>query len=101
MSTLQQKVEAMEKVGAGEVAEQTLQKLIGLHVQKYERYLTDVQRELAPFEQRYGMSSAECHRRFMAGEMGDSADIMEWMGLYDDVLLYQDRLATLQAATQA
>jgi hypothetical protein len=64
-------------------------------------YLTDVQRELAPFEQRYGMSSAECHRRFMAGEMGDSADSMEWMGLYDDVLLYQDRLATLQAAMQA
>jgi hypothetical protein len=32
----------MEKVGAGEVAEQTLQKLIGLHVQKYERYLTQV-----------------------------------------------------------
>ncbi len=56
--------------------------------------------ELEPFEPQYGMSSAEGHRRFMAGEMGDSADIMEWMGLYDDVLLYQDRLATLQAATE-
>lgn len=97
MSTLQQKVEAMEKVGARDVADQALQKLIRLHVQKYERHLADVQRELAPFEQQYGLSSAECHRRFMAGEMGDSADIMEWMGLYDDALLYQDRLATLRA----
>ena len=91
MSTLQQKVAAMEKVGAHDVADQVLQKLIRLHVQ----------RELAPFEQQYGLSSAECHRRFLAGEMGDSADIMEWMGLYDDALLYQDRLATLRAATAA
>jgi hypothetical protein len=101
MSTLQQKVEAMEKVGAGDVADQALQKLIRLHVQKDERHLADVQRELAPFEQQYGLTSAECHRRFLAGEMGDSADIMEWMGLYDDVLLYQDRLVTLRAATAA
>ncbi len=100
MSTLQQKIEVMEKVGAGELADQALQKLIHLHIQKYERHLVDVRRELEPFEQQYGMSSAEGHRRFMAGEMGDSADIMEWMGLYDDVLLYQDRLATLQAATE-
>jgi hypothetical protein len=101
MSTLQQKVAAMEKVGAGDVADQALQKLIRLHVQKYEQHLANVQRELTPFEQQYGLSSAECHRRFLAGEMGDSADIMEWMGLYDDVLLYQDRLATLRAATAA
>ena len=33
----------------------------------------------------------------MAGELGDSADVMEWMGFYDDVLLYQERLATLRA----
>ena len=101
MSTLQQKVEAMEKVGAGDLADQALQKLIRLHMQKYERHVADVQRELVPFEQQYGMSSAEGHRRFLAGELGDSADVMEWMGLYDDVLLYQERLATLRAATEA
>ena len=100
MSPLQQKIEAMGKVGAGDLADQALQKLIRLHVQKYERHLVDVRRELEPFEQQYGMSSAEGHRRFMAGEMGDSADIMECMGLYEDVLLYEDRLATLQAATE-
>jgi hypothetical protein len=101
MSTLQQKIEAMEKMGAGDAADQALQKLMQLHVQKYERHLADVERELAPFEQHYGMSSAEGYRRFMAGELGDSADIMEWMALYEDVLLYQERLATLRAATEA
>ena len=100
MSTLQQKIAAIEKVGAVTVADQALLKLIRLHVQKYEKHLADVQQELAPFEQQYGLSSAECHRRFLAGDMGDSADIMEWMGLYEDALLYYERLATLRAATE-
>src|SRR5262245_52070477 len=72
----------------GEAADQALHKLMHLHMQRYERQIVAVQRELAPFEQQYGLSSAECHQRFLAGEMGDSADIMEWMGLYEDVLLY-------------
>ena len=100
MSTLQQKITAIEKVGAVAVADQALLKLIRLHVQKYEKHLADVQQELAPFEQQYGLSSAECHRRFLAGDMGDSADIMEWMGLYEDALLYYERLATLRAVTE-
>jgi hypothetical protein len=100
MSTLQQKIVAIEKVGAVAVADQAILKLIRLHMQKYEKHLADVQRELAPFEQQYGLSSAECHQRFLAGDMGDSADIMEWMGLYEDALLYYERLATLRAATE-
>jgi hypothetical protein len=100
MSTLRQKVEAIEKIGASDLADQALHKLILLHMQKYDKSLAGVQQELEPFEQQYGMSSAECYQRFMAGEMGDSADIMEWMGLYDDVLLYQERLATLRVATE-
>jgi hypothetical protein len=100
MSTPQQKLEAIEKVGAGDVAERALQKLISLYAQKYERHLADVRHELEPFEKQFGMNSAEGHRRFMSGELGDSADIMEWMGLYDDVLLYEDRLTTLQAAAE-
>jgi hypothetical protein len=100
MSTWQQKIAAIEKVGAVAVADQALLKLIRLHVQKYEKHLAEVRRELEPFEQQYGLSSAECHRRFLAGDMGDSADIMEWMGLYEDALLYHERLATLRAATE-
>jgi hypothetical protein len=101
MSALQRKVEAMEKIGAGALADQALQKLIRLHVQKYEKQLEEVQRELEPFERQYSMSSEECHRRFMAGELGDAADIVEWMGLYDNVLLYRERVETLLAAAEA
>ena len=100
MHALHRKVDAMEKVGAGALADQALRKLIRLHLQKYEKHLVEVQRELEPFERQYGMSSEECYRRFVAGEMGDAADIMDWMGLYDNVLLYRERIATLREATE-
>ena len=101
MSALQKRVEAMEKVGAEALADQALQKLIHLQLQKYQKHLEEVWRELEPFERQYGMSSEECHRRFMAGEMGDAADIMEWMGLYDDILLYREHVETLRVAADA
>ncbi|MBI3799010.1 MAG: hypothetical protein HY268_18855 [Deltaproteobacteria bacterium] len=48
MNTLQRRVEAMEKIGAGTLADQVLQKLSRLQVQKYEKQLQEVQRELEP-----------------------------------------------------
>ena len=101
MSALQKRVEAMQNIGAGALADQALRKLIHLQLQKYEKQLEEVQRELEPFEKQYSMSSEECHRRFMAGELGDDAEIVEWMGLYDNALLYRGRIETLHAAAEA
>jgi hypothetical protein len=98
MTVLQKRIAAIEKIGAGALADHTLRKLIRLQLQKYEKQLAAVERELEPFERQYGMTSAEGHQRFMTGELGDAGDVMEWMGLYDDVLLYHERIATLQAA---
>jgi len=36
----------------------------------------------------------------MAGETEKTADIMEWMRLYDDILFYQERLTTLRAVIE-
>ncbi len=101
MTALQKRIEAIEKVGAEALADHTLRKLIHLQLQKYEKQLAEARRELEPFERQYGMGSEEGHHRFLAGELGDSGDVMEWMGLYDDVLLYRERIATLQAAADA
>ena len=79
MNMLHERIEALEKVGAGALADQALLKLVRLHLQKYEMHLTEVQKELEPFERQYGISSDECYQRFMAGAMGDAADIVEWV----------------------
>jgi hypothetical protein len=101
MDTLQKRVEAIEKAGAGALADQALRKLIQLQIQKYEKQLAEVQEELEPFEQQYGMCSEVCHQRFVEGTLGDAADIVEWMGLYDNVLLYRERINTLREAAEA
>jgi len=98
MTALQKRIAAIEKVGAEALADHALQKLIHLQVQEHEKQLAEVRRELEPFEQQYGMTSEEGRRRFLTGELGDAGDVMEWMGLYEDVLLYGERIATLQAA---
>jgi hypothetical protein len=101
MNVVHGRLEALEKVGAGALADQALLKLIRLHLQKYEKHFAEVQQELEPFEQQFGLSSEECYQRFMGGEIGDAADIVEWMGLYDNLLLYRERIDTLRAAAEA
>lgn len=53
-------------------------------------------RQLRPFEQRYGLSSAEFQRRFQAGEMGDDGDMFEWSAFYQMWLSVQERLEALR-----
>lgn len=50
--------------------------------QAAEAQLTDLRVELARFERRYAMSSADFSARYRAGEMGDDADVFEWHALY-------------------
>ena len=77
MNVLYERFEALEKVGAGALADQALLKLVRLHLQKYEKHLAEVQKELEALEQQYGISSEECYQRFMVAEMGNTADIVE------------------------
>jgi hypothetical protein len=41
-----------------------------------------LQRELGSLEQKHGISSEECLRRFHDGQMGDDPEIFNWVGLY-------------------
>lgn len=37
---------------------------------------------LQEYERKYGYSTIEFYRRYMAGELGDDDDFMMWAGLY-------------------
>jgi hypothetical protein len=43
-------------------------------------------RSLVAYEQRYQMSSADFYARYQRGEMGDTADMVEWAGDYHHYL---------------
>lgn len=97
MNTAQQKMDALIKVGAGNLLENTLRKLITLQIVRYQHAIKQITPDLTSFEREFKMSSDECYRRFNAGELGDSGDLFEWVSLYENVLLYQQRIRTLGA----
>ena len=38
--------------------------------------------ELKQFEEKFGMSTVELYRHYLAGRMGDSKEVMHWAGIY-------------------
>ena len=100
MSNLIEKIEAIEKIGAGKQIDHTLKKWIHLQVQKYTKKIAEIEKELAPFEKQFGMTSQEGHLQYEAGVLGDNADVVEWMGLYDNLCLYQERQQTLRTVIE-
>jgi hypothetical protein len=48
--------------------------------------LLSLERDLMVQEQRHGLSSAEFYARFLAGEGGDSPEVISWVGRYEAYL---------------
>jgi hypothetical protein len=78
------------------VVDATLDKLIVMERARLEIEAESLAGQLRPFEQRYQLPSAEFHRRFRAGEMGDDADMFEWSAFYQMWLSVQERLEALR-----
>jgi hypothetical protein len=46
------------------------------------------------------MSTVEFYRKFCAGKMGDSMDVIEWAGLYKGYLRLMQRLTKRKSAAR-
>ncbi len=55
-----------------------LRKVVAHQIARDEADSQQVERDMAAFEAQYRLSSDEFWRRYQAGEMGDSADFVEW-----------------------
>lgn len=49
-------------------------------------------RSLVAYEQRYQMSSVDFYARYQKGDMGDSADFVEWAGDYQHYLQLKEEV---------
>mgnify|MGYP001604076717 CR=1 FL=1 len=56
-------------------------------------------RSLVAYEQRYQMSSADFYARYQGGDMGDSADFVEWAGDYQHYLQLKEEVEQKLVAT--
>ncbi len=70
-------------------------KIIQYQIKQDQTDLQRIQKALAEFEKRYGMSSAQFWTKYQAGELADTADFMEWNALYKMQQRIQQRLDIL------
>ena len=100
MKNPQQKIRLLMEMGAGSLVENTVNKLIIIQIARYQAFAEQMRPELRTFEEKFRMSSEECYHRFDAGELGDAGDYFEWVGLYENLLLCQERISMLRASLQ-
>ena len=81
--------------------ERTLDKLLAYEADTCRAQLAQLQADLAEFEQRYGLSSAEFYRRFKAGQTDDRMDYVEWALLVQMADNAQKRLRLLTGESLA
>ena len=92
---LQMLAQIYQKGQASALMERTLDKLLAHEADVCRTQLSQLQADLAEFEQRYSLSSAEFYRRFQAGQTDDRMDYVEWASLVQMAQRLQERLRLL------
>jgi len=80
---------------ASELMDRTLDKLLGYEADECRAQLSQVQADMAEFEQQYGLPSDEFYRRFQAGQTDDRMDYVEWASLVQMAHNLRERLRLL------
>jgi hypothetical protein len=92
------KIDILLSFGAGEELDTSLNKLIVFQIAKYRSNINQIGQDLNEFERKYRMSSEKFFHKFESGNMGDDADFFEWASLYENVILYSQRIKSLESA---
>lgn len=82
MASVMAKIEALQAVGAEELVDQALAKVLQFEIERLQQEQRRLKAELVHFEQSYQMTSEACQRKFETGELGDAVEFFEWTSLY-------------------
>ena len=93
------KVQSLESVGADEILNSTLDKLIEIQLAKYSKFISEVENELSVFEDKYNMKSEVFYSKYQKGIVGDDMDFIEWSGLYENFEYYTKQAYKLKIAS--
>lgn len=96
--TINNKIQTLESVGADELLNSTLDKLIHIQISKYQQYINDVKSDLEIFESKYELQSDVFYKKFQKGQMGDHMDFIEWSGLQENIIYYKNQIIKLKGA---
>jgi hypothetical protein len=98
---LQTLAQLYQKGQASALMERTLDKLLAHEAEVCREQLGQLKADLAEFEQRYGLGSAEFYARFQAGQTDDRMDYVEWASLVQMIRNLEERLRVLTGEGQA
>ncbi len=98
-NTLARRLQALAQLAqqgqASALMERTLDKLLGYEADLCREQLRQLRTDLAEFEQRYGLTSAEFNRQYRSGQTDDRMDYVEWASLSQMAENVEKRLAAL------
>lgn len=66
-----------------ELIDRALDKLLEQEETRAEREAMELQERLRAFEQQYQLQTEAFYHQYEAGQLGDSADFIEWSSFYD------------------
>lgn len=78
--------------------ELVLNKLLEMSVQNVKNKVSDYEKIMHDFENKYSLKSDDFYREFEAGRLGDSADFMEWSGIYELYSAALRKISTFETA---
>ena len=100
MSVTIAKLKSLEKFLESETedlaVQMTIDKLIEQKIAEEQRSMRHLKRKLKKFERRYRMVSETFYEQFSQGELGDSADFVEWFAYCDMYRRSSDRIQLLK-----
>lgn len=74
----------------------TLKKMADIEINHCQLNIKKSRKILLPFEERFQMTSEDAWEKYSKGKLGDEIDIMEWMGLYENCLAYEQQLERIK-----
>jgi hypothetical protein len=79
-----------------EIIDKTLNKLVALELNKAKQELEEITTVLKRLENKYKMTTDEFAKKFILGQIDDSADFIEWISYHDMQSAILVRINTLE-----
>ena len=102
MSVTIAKLKSLEKFLESGIEDLTVQmtidKIIEQKIEEERKSMRHLKRRFRRFERKYKIASEEFYERFSKGELGDSADFVEWFAYGDMYHRSVDRIKLLKGA---
>ena len=90
---------AVDSSAIDPVLEMAIDKLLAREIGRMRELKRRLTAELAEFEKHYALKSADFYRRYESGEMGDSADFVEWSATVEMLENAQKQMSLLENAS--